>query len=756
MTVTEIERTVVAIPRSDGSQLNVRFDLPRQVVNQMLRLSSRQDVRRDVLLHSHMPQCRDGHDLYEILRSQAPGHLMHVAWTQFPADRIPKTWVSWLNSMEAVWVPSRFNRETFARSGVDRARISVVQPLAPTLLRPAIPGQTYPLQTAKSFRFLAVTELNKRRGLDLLLSAYLSEFKPNDDVALVLRTPPPDDRLETPPPAAIEEIARMIVALGHDPERIPEIVVVDELLDDAGLADLHAQSNAFVIPSRCEAIGMAAFDAFAMGLPVIATRFGGMLEYLGDRNAFLVDIEGLETIRNEDVPEHELLVGARWAIPSVDSLRAQMRRVVADPGLCARRVAVARAEVAKHWTVQRLRDVVAHRLVAAESCHPAITRPRAGGRSSLVAWRAPVFDQSGYASEARGFLRSLVADEGFECRVVPHVWSQRAATLDLEDRVLFHRLCHIPTPSRHVSVQHMFPSHFRREAGHAVAIGRTMFETDQIPAGWVDPCNRMDEIWVPCSHNVESFTRAGVDRHKLFVIPGTLDFAGYSPEGPRLPAIPSDRFTFLSVFDWHLRKGWDVLLRAYAEAFSGSQDVSLVLKLQLSNGMPLDAVKKIVREALTRFGRRGRSLPDVQFVGRLAEAELPALYRSVNAFVLPTRGEGFGRPFAEAMAVGLPTIGTNWSGQVDFMDATNAYLIDYRLVPVPPQGVREVPTFAGHRWAEPDVVHLRRLMLEVRDDHAGARARGRKAADDVRRTLSPPVVSATIRERLESWAAKIG
>ncbi len=278
----------------------------------------------------------------------------------------------------------------------------------------------------------------------------------------------------------------------------------------------------------------------------------------------------------------------------------------------------------------------------------------------------------------------------------------------------------------------------------------------EVPSDWVAPCNRMDEIWVPCAHNVESFASAGVDRHRLVVVTGTLDFAGYTAEGHRLPQITADAYTFLSVFDWHLRKGWDVLVRAYAEAFGGRNDVALVLKLQLSNGMALDEVKRIVRQTMSKALKKGRSLPPVHYVGRLAEADLPALYRSCRAFVLPTRGEGFGRPFAEAMAVGLPTIGTNWSGQVDFMNASNAYPIDYRLVPVSAEGVREVPNFRGHQWAEPDPAHLRRLMLEVRDDAAGAEARGRQAALDVRRLLSPAVVSAAIKERLEQWIRRLG
>ena len=46
----------------------------------------------------------------------------------------------------------------------------------------------------------------------------------------------------------------------------------------------------------------------------------------------------------------------------------------------------------------------------------------------------------------------------------------------------------------------------------------------------------------------------------------------------------------------------------------------------------------------------------------LSWVDLPRLYKAVDAFVLPSRGEGWGRPHVEAMATGLPIVATNWSG----------------------------------------------------------------------------------------------
>ncbi len=46
---------------------------------------------------------------------------------------------------------------------------------------------------------------------------------------------------------------------------------------------------------------------------------------------------------------------------------------------------------------------------------------------------------------------------------------------------------------------------------------------------------------------------------------------------------------------------------------------------------------------------------------------LTQIYRAVDAFVLPSHGEGWGLTLMEAMAMALPTIGTRWSGNMAFM-----------------------------------------------------------------------------------------
>ena len=112
-------------------------------------------------------------------------------------------------------------------------------------------------------------------------------------------------------------------------------------------------------------------------------------------------------------------------------------------------------------------------------------------------------------------------------------------------------------------------------------------------------------------------------------------------------------------------------------------------------------------------------------LGELSREALAAEYASSDAFVLPSRGEGWCLPCAEAMSSGLPLITTNHSGPKSFMSEETA-------MPV------RVDHHHPNGQAEPSRAHLRQRMRAVASDpeHAkqiGLRARAERRPCDRRR-----------------------
>jgi GT2 family glycosyltransferase len=266
-------------------------------------------------------------------------------------------------------------------------------------------------------------------------------------------------------------------------------------------------------------------------------------------------------------------------------------------------------------------------------------------------------------------------------------------------------------------------------------VGWTMLEVTGLPQAWVDGCNAMDEVWVPASFNVETFRNSGV-RVPIEVMPLGVDVDYFNPKitGFR----PTDRFTFLSVFEWGERKAPEVLLRAFAEEFKESEDVVLLLSV-FNRDPSVDVVAEIAALGLPP------SAPIVVMVNpELAGYQMGSLYRSADCFVVPSRGEGWGMTVLEAMACGLPVIATDWGGPADFLHEGVGYPLRWSLV----DAKARCPYYEGFQWAEPDAEHLRFLLREVVDQPDQARAKGLAAAAEVAAKHSWEHVAARVKARL--------
>lgn len=396
------------------------------------------------------------------------------------------------------------------------------------------------------------------------------------------------------------------------------------------------------------------------------------------------------------------------------------------------------------------------RLRALTTGSGAILPPASQTRLSPVLWSAPLLDPSGYADEARNFLFALES-AGASVAARELRWSDKIATLPRERERILQKLLQTPAQANPVRISHILAPSLQSDPQARINIGRTMFETDRLPTDWTAACNRMDEIWVPTEFNRETFAFAGVRPEKLRVVPGTIDLSAYNPNCEPLSIEDARGYNFLSLFDWQTRKGWDVLIRAFVEEFSVNEDVSLIIKTHSSFGYSTQKIVEMVANFLTETA--GCDLDKIPLVifqdSNIPDAQMPNLYRAADCFVLPTRGEGWGRPFMEAMAMGLPVIGTGWSGQTAFMNRENSLLIDYTLTEVPESSWREIPTYRGHKWAEPSLSHLRKLMRQVFEDRRAAKETGERARTHLEENFSYARVAKILLNEFERLGVQL-
>jgi len=314
---------------------------------------------------------------------------------------------------------------------------------------------------------------------------------------------------------------------------------------------------------------------------------------------------------------------------------------------------------------------------------------------------------SGYSVATRAYCTALrdadvdlICDDFENVFPVSHSWMAETATKD--DTGYFH-ICHeIPV--------HRADAHY------------TVYEMDQAPAEWGPLLRRDKFIMTPSEYSKRSLSSI-CPPEKIHVVHHGID-PKFSPEGDKvefellmgeqepdgepqqvdgqeflvqiMKPKPLPKFKFLSVFEWVERKCGARLIKAFVEEFDKNEDVCLILKTY-SN---LEAITHVISDLVGDAN---------VFLLKSYVDDMSTLYRAADGYISCSSGEGWGETLSEAMACGLPTIGSSNGGNMEFMNDKNSF-----IVPV------EEWQIIGHNILEP--------LVEPWFKHRPPRIDGMKAA----------------------------
>jgi GT2 family glycosyltransferase len=270
-----------------------------------------------------------------------------IGFSMLETDGLPAEWVKQANRMDEVWVPSRFNVDTFANSGVRRPIHVMPLGIDPNYFNPDIRGWKDPHQ----FNFLSVFEWGERKAPEILLKAFNDEFGQHEDVGLICKVMNQDGAVD---------VAAEIARLNLRPDGGRVAFSLNHIVADNQLGALYRSADCLVHCSRGEGFGMPVLEAMACGLPVIATRWSSMVDFVNDGNAYPLDVEKLVPARAK-CPYYK---GFRWAQPSYEHLRELMRFVFENPADAADRGRIAADNALRNWTWGHAADKIIARLDA--------------------------------------------------------------------------------------------------------------------------------------------------------------------------------------------------------------------------------------------------------------------------------------------------------------------------------------------------------------------------------------------------------
>ncbi|MCG9916317.1 MAG: glycosyltransferase family 4 protein [Phenylobacterium sp.] len=269
------------------------------------------------------------------------------------------------------------------------------------------------------------------------------------------------------------------------------------------------------------------------------------------------------------------------------------------------------------------------------------------------------------------------------------------------------------------------------------------WELPDYPQPWVEKLARFDGIWAPTGFVQDAIARA--TGRQVSRIPLAVDMKLSTFLGRRWFNIPEHAFVVMFAFDFSsyaARKNPFAVLDAFEQLVSRRPQAPLHALIKYKGGNPDSPERKALEARIARLNGRVQTITQ-----EMSDNEVKNLFRNVDVFVSLHRAEGFGRGLAEAMALGTPVVATGWSGNMDFMDADTALLVDHRLVPVQ-AGEYLFPE--GQHWAEPDVDQASRLIEQVMDRPAESRAMAERARRRIRVELNPKVVGLEAVEALRT------
>ncbi len=465
-------------------------------------------------------------------------------------------------------------------------------------------------------------------------------------------------------PPAFAEHLRALDARG--------VVEIRGGFDHDHLPGLLAEVDVAVIPSLWwDCAPLVVSECLAGRVPVLAARMGGIPDF----------------VRHE---VNGLLFEGR----SRDDLTRQLDRLAGEEGLLERLQAGIEppGEFARY--VDELERYYAGRRPAAAARRAPLT----------VRWRGDQLGATSLATINRQVSERLSREPGIGLERIGRGGESHDASL--------------PHPGE-VEVRHQWPYDFGPSASRLAVI--QPWEFGAVPLEWIDPIRRnVDEVWVPSEYVRRMYLDGGVAPERVVVVPNGVDLDTFTPVGPRLDLDAPDGVRFLFVGGMIERKGPDLLLAAYLDAFQGRDDVTLVVK-----DFGADTIYPGSDRSRLQEYSRDKRLPRVVYLhDDMDEAELAALYRACDVLVLPYRGEGFAMPALEGMASGLPVIVTAGGPTDEFVPDAASWRIPAQLRPKPENLVDHWVTASRPFMLEPDLLELRRLMAEAASDADGRRARG--------------------------------
>lgn len=296
-------------------------------------------------------------------------------------------------------------------------------------------------------------------------------------------------------------------------------------------------------------------------------------------------------------------------------------------------------------------------------------------------------------------------------------------------------------PDVHIVLMDMNHSYFY-ENYDGYKIAYNVWESTRYPEDFFNRLFYFDEVWVPTEWQYNSLIDQGYPEHKIKIVPEGVDIEVFKP----IPVLPEkEKFRFLLFGRWDYRKSITEIIRTFGETFIGNENVELICSVE--NPFATDGFKTTKE----RVDFHNLNYSNVKYIDFPSREEYVKYLQEGNVFVSCSRSEGWNLPLIESLSCGIPSIYSDWGGQLQFAKDKG---IPVKISHLRSANIsdKEMPG----EYCEPDFKDLSDKLIEVYNNYDFYREKALKDSEIIHREFNwnkaVQITSKFLKKKLDSFA----
>ncbi len=318
---------------------------------------------KDRLLRMRKYQLRNPNNSIAVNLVPPPGLPCYgkytILYTTLESKTVHEGFLRRCSMFDEVWVPCHENYISMLRAGWKGSKLKLVpEGVDVGLYKPGL--TPLPGVKSKEFTFCFVGDWSFRKGVQWLIPAFAKAFNKNDNVRLLISSHYQGGE-DDPSRARIYREYEEILSKNKI-SNPPHVEFIYDWLPDDKLAEFYNSFDCMVLLSCGEAWGLPLIQSMACGKPVMTTAWGGQMDFVNNKNGYLVKVKKFDTIHDKINLSVDFYWYQKFAFPDVDEAVRLFRYIYEHQDEAKEKGARARKEVEKYYTWEKACEIADRRL----------------------------------------------------------------------------------------------------------------------------------------------------------------------------------------------------------------------------------------------------------------------------------------------------------------------------------------------------------------------------------------------------------